>query len=151
MMKQYNGHWINFRCSFLFFFLQFSHSVVVVIYLKCLRHCRAYLREVVEMTHIFFKIMEKFCSGRIVVQEKRKKRSTNKKSKGKSTKKPAEKRQTPEENHVSCWRLWSSSENKWSNFLAHHAYCQCRPHHRSNNNDILKHFTHKSSKSVIIE
>lgn len=32
---------------------------------------RSYLRDVVEIAHIFYKIMEKFCNGRVVVQHKR--------------------------------------------------------------------------------
>lgn len=42
------------------------------------------MRDVVETTHIFFKLMEKFCNGSVVVQDKRKARQ-----KGKKMKKPA--------------------------------------------------------------
>lgn len=46
--------------------------------------CRAYLRDVVEMVHIFYKMMEKFCNGRVVVQDKSKPRRKKKQTKGKS-------------------------------------------------------------------
>lgn len=59
--------------------------------------CRAYLGDVVEMVHIFFKMMEKFCNGRVVVQDKRRAR---KKPKGKSKKAPSQKK-SAEEEHVS--------------------------------------------------
>lgn len=58
---------------------------------------RVYLRDVVEMVHIFFKMMEKFCNGRVVVQNKRR---TQKKSKTKKTKQ-ATKIMTDEEKNVS--------------------------------------------------
>lgn len=39
------------------------------------------MRDVVETTHIFFKLMEKFCNGSVVVQDKKKSRAKSKKSK----------------------------------------------------------------------
>lgn len=57
---------------------------------------RAYLRDVVEIAHIFYKIMEKFCKGRVVVQDKRKGRK-----KGKSKAKKLPKKRTAEEENVS--------------------------------------------------
>lgn len=50
---------------------------------------RAYLREVVEVCHIFYKIMEHFCKDGVVVQKKQqnRKRGRGKKSKGNSTEK----------------------------------------------------------------
>ena len=42
---------------------------------------RTYMRDVVETTHIFFKLMEKFCNGSVVVQDKKKSRAKSKKSK----------------------------------------------------------------------
>lgn len=39
------------------------------------------MRDVVETTHIFFKLMEKFCNGSVVVQDKRKSRAKSKKAK----------------------------------------------------------------------
>lgn len=39
------------------------------------------MRDVVETTHIFFKLMEKFCNGSMVVQDKKKSRAKSKKSK----------------------------------------------------------------------
>lgn len=47
----------TFRCFFFFSYFHFHK-------------CRAYLRDVVETAHIFFKIMERFCHGRVVVQNK---------------------------------------------------------------------------------
>lgn len=48
---------------------------------------RAYLADVVEVCHIFCKIMEHFCKGGVLVQRKQTKRRTGKKHKP-STKKP---------------------------------------------------------------
>lgn len=41
------------------------------------------MRDVVEAAHVFFKLMEKFCNGSVVVQDKNK----NSRKKSKSTKK----------------------------------------------------------------
>lgn len=58
------------------------------------------MRDVVETSHIFFKLMEKFCNGSVVVQDKKK--SQAKRKRGKKTPKPAsEKENSPEEENVS--------------------------------------------------
>lgn len=46
-----------------------------------------YMRDVVEAAHVFFKLMEKFCNGSVVVQDKNKKS----RKKSKSTKKTSKK------------------------------------------------------------
>ena len=46
------------------------------------------MRDVVETAHIFFKLMERFCNGSVVVQDKQKMR----KKKNRTTKKPTAKR-----------------------------------------------------------
>lgn len=53
---------------------------------------RLYLRDVVETTHIFFKLMEKFCNGSVVVQDKGRSRAkkAKKATSNKSNAKPAE-------------------------------------------------------------
>ncbi|XP_031631724.1 protein timeless homolog [Contarinia nasturtii] len=45
------------------------------------RNSKTYMRDVVETTHIFFKLMEKFCNGSVVVQDKRKARNKGNKKK----------------------------------------------------------------------
>ncbi|XP_055324474.1 protein timeless homolog [Sitodiplosis mosellana] len=45
------------------------------------RNTKTYMRDVVETTHIFFKLMEKFCNGNVVVQDKKKSRAKGKKAK----------------------------------------------------------------------
>lgn len=44
-----------------------------------------YMRDVVETAHIFFKLMERFCNGSVVVQDKQKSRKKN----NRTTKKPS--------------------------------------------------------------
>lgn len=36
-----------------------------------------YMRDVVETAHIFFKLMERFCNGNVVVEDKQKSRKKN--------------------------------------------------------------------------
>lgn len=57
---------------------------------------RAYMQDVVETTHIFFKLMEKFCNGNMVVQDKRKSRAKGKKTK-KSKKSTNQNGKTPDD------------------------------------------------------
>lgn len=47
---------------------------------------RLYMRDVVETTHIFFKLMEKFCNGSVVVQDKHKRQQKRKKTKKQKSK-----------------------------------------------------------------
>lgn len=58
---------------------------------------RAYLRDVIEMVHIFFKLMENFCKGGVVVQKK----STKKAKHSKKSSKNKAATSKPEENLVS--------------------------------------------------
>lgn len=41
-------------------------------------HHRTYMQDVVETAHIFFKLMEKFCDGTVVVQKRKVPRAKNK-------------------------------------------------------------------------
>lgn len=59
------------------------------------------MRDVVETAHIFYKIMEKFCSGRVVVQDKRKTRKKDKTAR-KASKLPS-KAKTSDVENVSCF------------------------------------------------
>jgi timeless len=43
---------------------------------------RAYLRDVIETTHLFFKMLEKFCQGTVRVQGKKRAKPQKKSSKG---------------------------------------------------------------------
>lgn len=45
-------------------------STVLILQLRLVFFARSYLRDVVEIAHIFYKIMEKFCNGRVLVQKK---------------------------------------------------------------------------------
>ena len=60
---------------------------------------RSYLRDLIELTHIYFKMMEKFCQGTIVVQDKRRGRGKTNKNKRKAAKK-ASKRDKKQEDQV---------------------------------------------------
>ena len=62
---------------------------------------RAYLRDVVEICHIFCKLMEHFCKGNVVVQKANKARRKTTTKKQKPVKKP---QMTPEEIQVSCYK-----------------------------------------------
>jgi hypothetical protein len=72
----------------------------------CLISARAYLRDVVETVNIFFKMLEKFCQGSVVVQTKskrksQKKRTTKKKGTAAGSRKQAKQQLTAEEVEVS--------------------------------------------------
>lgn len=54
-------------------------------------HFRAYLRDVVEMCHIFCKIMENFCKGGVVVQKKNTKRKKGSSKRSKAAAAPKQK------------------------------------------------------------
>lgn len=58
------------------------------------------MRDVVETAHLFFKLMEKFCNGSVVVQDKRKSRAKGTKSK-KASKSSNDNEQSPQEVIVS--------------------------------------------------
>lgn len=58
------------------------------------------MRDVVETSHIFFKLMEKFCNGSVVVQDKRKSQAKRNRGK-KAPKSTTQKENTPEEESVS--------------------------------------------------
>lgn len=61
-----------------------------------------YMRDVVETAHIFFKLMERFCNGSVVVQDKQKSRKKNKRT----TKKPSKRNaQATDVEHVSAYIL----------------------------------------------
>lgn len=90
-----------FFCSFIicfliiiFLFLVWSNPIAINKY-------RAYLRDVVETAHIFFKIMERFCHGRVVVQNKGRARKKAK-AKPKVSKKSSQTKTSDGEN-VSCF------------------------------------------------
>lgn len=60
---------------------------------------RVYMRDVVETAHIFFKLMERFCKGSVVVQDKQKSRKKTKRT----TKKPSNRdAQTTNDEQVSA-------------------------------------------------
>lgn len=46
-----------------------------------------FLRELIDTTNVFLKMMEKYCQGTIVVQSRSKKKKSGKKSKTKASKK----------------------------------------------------------------
>lgn len=58
------------------------------------------MRDVVETTHIFFKLMEKFCNGSVVVQDKHKRQHKKSKSK-KQIPKPSQNTAASDEEQVS--------------------------------------------------
>lgn len=68
---------------------------------------RLYMRDVVETTHIFFKLMEKFCNGSVIVQDKNKRKHKKTKSK-KPKSKSNHKEDADDTNLVStCWCYYS--------------------------------------------
>lgn len=60
-----------------------------------------YMRDVVETTHIFFKLMEKFCNGSMVVQDKKKSRAKGKKGKKSKQKSSSQNGKAPDNDEVS--------------------------------------------------
>lgn len=50
-------------------------------------HFRAFLRDVVETANVFIKMMERFCQGEVVVQDKRRAGGAGKKKKQKAASK----------------------------------------------------------------
>lgn len=102
--KRYTRSWF-FPCIF----IKYNVSIRIVhiySFLFSIFH-RAYLRDVIEMVHIFFKLMENFCKGGVVVQKKSTKRAkrSKKSSKNKAaTSKPEENLvSTILKNHITTW------------------------------------------------
>lgn len=69
-----------------------------------------FLRELIDTTNVFLKMMEKYCQGTIVVQSRTQKKKSGKKPKVKSSKKekPEKKKLTKEEIMVSLFN-WDHS------------------------------------------
>lgn len=80
-------HYLNLLSVCLCLFVSHSHSLSL-----CLlsNQNRLYMRDVVETAHIFFKLMERFCNGSVVVQDKQKSRKKNKRASKKPSKRNAQ-------------------------------------------------------------
>lgn len=99
-------HIYTFVFDFILFFISpfiiiifvSTFSILFLYLFSWFFNCRAYLRDVVETAHIFYKLMEKFCSGGIVVQDKRKARKKGKGTKSTASKKQQKTKTTEEEN-----------------------------------------------------
>lgn len=70
------------KCNFCKILLRMVKASIIYSRGVCVHFSnRMYMRDVVETTHIFFKLMEKFCNGSVVVQDKRKSHANGKKAK----------------------------------------------------------------------
>ncbi|XP_063704948.1 protein timeless homolog [Culicoides brevitarsis] len=82
-----------------FYMLEYREIVLGLLMNYNEKHCtKAYLRDVLETAAFYFKMMEKFCSGRVVVQDRNKKR--RKKSKGGNKKQQQQQQREAEERNL---------------------------------------------------